>query len=207
MPAGNPFPEEPSDTRTAIMRATFDALVEYGYAGLTIDRIGEFFPKSKSLLYHHYDGKDDLLVDFLERLIERREAAFSPRADVDAQTRLERLLDGIAAPETSDADRGFSRALVELRAQAAHDEDYREHFTKSDELFREWIADIVRDGIEEGVFRSVDPEQVAATIHMLAGGILTERVTSDDPQVDAVRAELDAYLEARLLRERSDVAN
>jgi len=201
MPAGNPFPEEPSDTQTAIMKATFDALVAYGYAGLTIDRIGEFFPKSKSLLYHHYEGKDDLLLDFLERLIESREAEFSPREDVDARTRLERLLEGIAASEMSDADRGFSRALVELRAQAAHDEDYREHFTRSDQFFREWIADIVRDGIEEGVFREVDPEQVAATIHVLAGGILTERVTSDDPQVEAVRAELDAYVQARLLAE------
>ncbi|QCC50534.1 TetR/AcrR family transcriptional regulator [Halapricum salinum] len=201
MPAGNPFPEEPSDTQTAIMKATFDALVAYGYAGLTIDRIGEFFPKSKSLLYHHYEGKDDLLLDFLERLIESREAEFSPREDVDARTRLERLLEGIAASEMSDADRGFSRALVELRAQAAHDEDYREHFTRSDQFFREWIADIVRDGIEDGVFREVDPEQVAATIHVLAGGILTERVTSDDPQVEAVRAELDAYVQARLLAE------
>jgi AcrR family transcriptional regulator len=199
MPAGNPFPSEPSDTRTAIMRATFDALVEYGYAGLTIDRIGEFFPKSKSLLYHHYDGKDDLLVDFLEQVVDDYESSFGREETADAPTRLERVLDGVAAPEMDTDDEGFTRALVELRAQAAHDDDYREHFTTSGEFFRDRIAEIVEDGIEDGVFREVDPDQVAAAIHTLATGVMTERVTDDKPQIEAVRAELDAYVEERLL--------
>ncbi|QSG09820.1 TetR/AcrR family transcriptional regulator [Halapricum desulfuricans] len=199
MSAGNPFPEDAEDTRTAIMRATFDALVEYGYAGLTIDRIDEFFPKSKSLLYHHYDGKDDLLVDFLSRMIDDHETEMDREASGDARERLDRWLDAIAAPDLAEQDRGFVGALVELRAQAAHDERYREHFTRSDRFFRGVLADIIADGIEEGVFRGVDPEQVAATIHTIAGGIMTERATSDDPQVAAVRAELDAYVEARLL--------
>jgi AcrR family transcriptional regulator len=201
MPAGNPFPEEPSDTQTAIMKATFEALVEYGYAGLTIDRIDEFFPKSKSLLYHHYDGKDDLLLDFLERLIDEYEGGFGREEGADALTRLTRILDGVAAPKMREADRGFTRALVELRAQAAHDEAYREHFTTSGRFFRERIAAIVRDGSEAGTFRDVDPEQVAATLHTLATGVMTERVTDDDAQIEAVRAELDAYVEARLLTE------
>jgi AcrR family transcriptional regulator len=201
MPAGNPFPEDPSDTQTAIMKATFDALVEYGYAGLTIDRIDEFFPKSKSLLYHHYDGKDDLLLDFLEHLIDEYEGGFGRDETADALTRLNRILDGVAAPEMSVDDRGFTRALVELRAQAAHDEAYREHFTTSGHFFRDRIAAVIEDGIEEGVFCDVDPEQVAAALHTLATGVMTERVTDDDHQIEAVRAELDAYIENRLLAE------
>lgn len=203
MPAGNPFPESPSETKTAIMRATFDALVEYGYAGLTIDRIDEFFPKSKSLLYHHYEGKDDLLLDFLEQLIEEYEGSFGHDDEADAYTRLTRILDGVAEPTMNDEDVAFTRTLVELRAQAAHDAAYREHFTTSGRFFRDRIADIVADGIEEGVFREVDPDQVAATIHTMATGVMTERVTDDDPHIRAVRDELDAYVEARLLADEA----
>ncbi|MFB6188677.1 MAG: TetR family transcriptional regulator C-terminal domain-containing protein [Halapricum sp.] len=204
MPAGNPsssnpFPSDPSDTRTAIMKATFDALVEYGYAGLTIDRIDEFFPKSKSLLYHHYDGKDDLLLDFLERLLDEHEAGVGCRDDADALTRLNRILDGVTAASMDETDRGFVRALVELRAQAAHEAAYREHFTTSGAFFRDRLATIVADGIDEGVFRDVDPDQVAAMLYTLATGVMTERVTDNDPHVEAVRAELDAYVEVRLL--------
>jgi len=201
MTAGNPFPAEPSDTQTAIMKATFDALVEYGYAGLTIDRIDEFFPKSKSLLYHHYEGKDELLLDFLEHLIDEYEGGFGRDGEADAHERLTRILDGVAAPEKSEDDRGFIRALVELRSQAAHDPAYREHFTKSGQFFRERIAGVVRDGIEDGVFREVDPDQVAATIHTLATGVMAERVTDGNAQIGAVRAELNSYVETRLLVE------
>jgi len=201
MSAGNPFPEDTEDTQTTIMRATFDALVEYGYAGLTIDRIDEFFPKSKSLLYHHYDGKDELLLDFLSRMIDNREASIDHEMAGDARDRLDRWLDAAVTPELAGEELGFVRALVELRAQAAHDHRYREQFTRSDQLFRGWLADIIAEGIDEGVFRDVDPQQVASTIHVLAGGVMAERVTNDDPHVADVRAELDAYVEARLLAE------
>ena len=201
MSAGNPFAEDAEDTQTAIMRATFDALVEYGYAGLTIDRIDEFFPKSKSLLYHHYDGKDELLLDFLSRMIDNREGSIDHETSGGARERLDRWLDAAVTPELADEELGFIRALVELRAQAAHDERYREQFTRSDRLFRGWLADIIAEGIDEGVFRDVDSQQVAATIHVLTGGVMAERVTNDDPHVEDVRAELDAYVEARLLAE------
>ncbi len=199
MSAGNPFAEDPEDTQTAIMRATFDALVEYGYAGLTIDRIDEFFPKSKSLLYHHYDGKDELLLDFLSRMIDNREGSIDHEPSGGARERLDQWLDAAVTLEFADEDLGFIRALVELRAQAAHDQRYRKQFTRSDQLFRGWLADIIAEGIDEGVFRDVDSQQVAATIHVLAGGVMAERVTNDDPHVEDVRAELDAYVEARLL--------
>jgi len=201
MPAGNPFPEKPSETRVAIMKATFDALVEYGYAGLTIDRIDEFFPKSKSLLYHHYEGKDELLLDFLEHLIDEYEGGFGRDDEADAHERLTRILDGVADPKMDTGDVGFTRAIVELRAQAAHDPAYREHFTASGAFFRDRIAAVVRDGIEEGIFRDVDPDQVAAALHTLATGVMTERVTDGEAQIGAVRAELNAYVETRLLAE------
>ncbi|OYR82216.1 TetR family transcriptional regulator, partial [Halorubrum ezzemoulense] len=69
----DPF-AEPSDTRQAILGAAFRALCEHGYANVTIQRIGDEFDKSPSLVYHHYDGKDDLLIDLLGFLLDEFEA-------------------------------------------------------------------------------------------------------------------------------------
>jgi AcrR family transcriptional regulator len=82
---GSPlFDDEPADTREAIMQATYRALRAHGYARLTIQRIGDEFPKSKSLLYHHYDGKDDLLLEFLSYMLDWRESLCAePRLDVE----------------------------------------------------------------------------------------------------------------------------
>jgi AcrR family transcriptional regulator len=190
------FLDDPSDTRGAIMAATFRALSTHGYADLTIQGIGDEFEKSKSLLYHHYDGKDELLLDFLEFMLDRFEESVPP-AEPDAP---DELLDAILDHVLLAADDGdFFGAMVELRAQAAHDPAYREHFTKSDASHREGLADLVRSGVEEGVFRDVDPEATATFIHTTVLGAMVQRATADGFVGRTVRDELDAYLRSELL--------
>jgi AcrR family transcriptional regulator len=199
MPSQRFFDEEPADTREAIMQATYRALCEHGYAGLTIQRIGDEFPKSKSLLYHHYDGKDELLLDFLSFMLDRFEETIPDREYDDAREHLEAILDH-AVPADPDPERAeFRAAMVELRAQAATDEAYREHFTRNDRFFRERFATVVTQGIEEGVFREVDPERVAALLLATVHGAMQEEATTDATEAERVRAELRTYVESRLL--------
>jgi AcrR family transcriptional regulator len=192
-----PFPEDPDETRVEILQATDAALREHGYAALTIDRIGAEFSKSKSLLYHHYDGKDDLLTDYLTYLLDTFDERMGCADDADPHARLTRFLDGAFDPTVMDE--GLKSAIVELRAQGASDPEYRRHLTDHDRLFREHVADIVADGVESGVYRDVDPEQVAAMIHAISGGAMTQSTTSEEETWDAVRAELEAYFRERLL--------
>ncbi|MFD1646223.1 TetR/AcrR family transcriptional regulator [Haloarchaeobius litoreus] len=189
------------DTRAAIMRATYDALTSHGYANLTIQRIADEFEKSKSLLYHHYDGKDDLLVDFLRFMLEHWEAKAECREDQDPRTRLEGLLDRVAAVDLDEETAAFTAAMEELRGQAPHDAAYREQFTEHDRALRERFATIVETGIDDGVFHEADPERVAEFLLTTVNGIRIQRVTRDDTGgVAAARAELDEYLATRLYR-------
>ncbi|WP_336342767.1 TetR/AcrR family transcriptional regulator [Halalkalicoccus ordinarius] len=204
MTAAKFFESEPADTREAIMQATYRALCEHGYAGLTIQRIGDEFPKSKSLLYHHYEGKDELLLDFLSFMLERFEGTIPDREYDDAREHLEAILDH-ALPADLDPERAeFRAAMVELRAQAATDEAYREHFTRNDRFFRERFAAVVRRGIEEGVFREVDPDQVAATLLATVHGVMQEEATTDAAESAGIREELRTYLCSRLFAEDTE---
>ena len=198
MADAHPFTGEPATTREAIMQATFHALREHGYAGLTIQRIGDHFEKSKSLLYHHYDSKDELLLDFLEFMLAEFEQA-APDDDLPPREHLDAILDHALAAKLPDDQREFTEAMVELRAQAAHDDRYRDHFTRSDETFREELASIVREGVEAGAFRDVDPDHVASFLLTLVNGAMNQRVTVEDSRTEAVREEVDAYVESRLL--------
>lgn len=193
-----PFIDDASDTRGAIMAATFRALSTHGYADLTIQRIGDEFEKSKSLLYHHYDGKDELLLDFLEFMLDRFEETVPPEEPVGPDELLDAILDHVLL---ADDGGDFFGAMVELRAQAAHDPAYREHFTTSDAYHREGLADLVRSGVEEGVFRDVDPDATATFIHTTVLGAMVQRATADGFVGRTVRDELDAYLRSELLVE------
>ncbi|MGA9401842.1 TetR/AcrR family transcriptional regulator [Haladaptatus sp.] len=200
MTAKPSFLEDPSDTRGAIMRATYLALCKHGYADLTIQRIADEFPKSKSLLYHHYDGKDDLLLDFLGFMLEQqKERIPAKQSSGSSRDHLNAIFDRIFVTPIPDDYRDFSRAMVELRAQAAHDEKYRNHFTRSDEFFRGLLTRVIQSGIDEGTFRDVDAEEVAEFLLLIVTGAMTKRVTTNNDAIETARDELDAYVRRRLL--------
>jgi AcrR family transcriptional regulator len=191
-----------SETRTAIMRATYEALIEHGYENLTIQRIGDEFPKSKSLIYQHYDGKDEVLVALLEFLLEHFESQMSQPATGDADDCLRTVLDFVLASDPDAARTELTKVMVELRGQSPHNRVFREYFTENDHTFRREFAAIVERGVDEGVYRPVDAEAVAEFVLTVVTGATVRRATTDDAlDVAAVRRELDAYLDARVLRE------
>ncbi|MEF8772283.1 TetR/AcrR family transcriptional regulator [Halodesulfurarchaeum sp.] len=201
MVLSNSFLDDPEDTREAIMKATYEALCEHGYAGLTIARIADDFEKSKSLLYHHYDSKDELLLDFLSYMLEEFERTVPGTATKPADERLQTVFDHSLSSTPGDESLDFMRAMVELRAQAAHDDRFRDHFTDNDQVVHDKLVEILADGIEEGVFRDVDEDQVASFLLATLSGGMNQRVTSKIGQERRVMAELDRYVDAVLLTE------
>jgi len=186
------------------MEATYRALCGHGYTNLTIQRIGDEFPKSKSLVYHHYDGKDDLLLDFLAYLLEHFEAKVPREEYEDAAAHLQAVIEYVLPDDLDEERRDFTSAMIELRAQAAHDPEYREHFTRSTEFFHRRLAAIVERGIEEGVFREVDPDRVASLLLATIDGARLHRATADvEGTIPAVREELREYTRTQLLAEGS----
>lgn len=201
MPSPDPF-HDMDETQTALMRATYDALCEHGYADITIQRIGDEFPKSKSLIYQHYDSKDELLVAFLETMIEHFETEIPVEDSTDALDQLQTLLDHLLAPQLETERYEFTSAMTELRAQAPHNEAYRDHFSKSDRIIHEHIADIIRLGIDQGTFRAVDPDRTAELLHTTIDGAMLRRTTTNETaDISAIRHEIEEYIHRRLIKE------
>ncbi|RKD93728.1 TetR/AcrR family transcriptional regulator [Halopiger aswanensis] len=195
------FAAATDDTHAQMMQATYEALRKHGYSELTIQRIGDEFPKSKSLIYQHYDSKDELLVAFLEYLLEQFEADLPIGDDFEnAKEHLEMLIEYALPNEFGDDHLDFARAVEALRGQAPHDEAYQEQFAATDAFYRRLTADVIRVGIEQGVFRDVDPEQTAAFIVASVHGARNQRVTADTAApVRAARRELEQYIRTRLV--------
>lgn len=197
--------EEPGDTHEEVMAATYRALCAHGYAGLTIQRIADEFPKSKALLYHHYESKDDLLLEFLSFMLERFESSVPDEEYDDAGDQLSALVEHVFPDDPDGERREFASAMVELQAQAASDPAYREHFTHSSRFFHDRAVEIVERGIEEGVFREVDPDRVATFLTTAIDGSRFRRATADvEETIPALRAEIEAYLDARVFAEAGE---
>ena len=201
-----PFAGEPADTRERIMQATFETIQERGFAGLSIQQIADRAGLSKSSVYHFYENKDELLLAFLDAMLDRFGV---PLGVIDAPPRdalwahLDFALAGLetgSLPPIDDGnvDLGSGRPYVELRSQGTYDEAYRDRFTEMDGTLRDRLATIIERGIDSGEFRDVDAARTAEFLLTVMLGGLFRRATSDGVDTDVVREELEIILQERL---------
>jgi len=120
-------------SKQEIMEATYKALSKHGYADLSIQRIADECDKGKSLIYYHYEDKQDLMLSFIDYMQKGLEASHKEVMDLPEDQQLDRMLD-ITLGLEDDERWKFQSALLELRAQATHDPKFAEKFSEMDEL-------------------------------------------------------------------------
>ncbi|QLH84642.1 TetR/AcrR family transcriptional regulator [Halosimplex pelagicum] len=186
-----------SEPETEIMRATYRALREHGYADLTIKRIAEEYGKSTAAVHYHYDTKDELLVAFLDYLLERFVDTIRDVETTDPHQRLDLLLDElIFAPEEH---RDLAVAMLEMRSQAPYKPDFRERFRGNDEYIRYMIKAVINHGIDEGEFDDVDADHVTRGLMTIVDGARTRAVVLDeDGALETARRTAQEYVDATL---------
>jgi AcrR family transcriptional regulator len=192
------FFQNPEDTREEMLEATFYALRRHGYADLTISKIGNELGKSQSVIYYHYENKDELLVDLLDYMLEQVENQVPPPSK-SPEEYIKIIIDEIFGSNSNSVR--VSQVVIELRAQAAHNDDYTRLFRKSDSLIQSQIARTIQAGVNEGVFDVDDTSQTAALFHTVLIGIQAEQITSDDKTIDHVKDEFQRYVEQCLFSE------
>ncbi|OIB58339.1 TetR/AcrR family transcriptional regulator [Natrialba sp. SSL1] len=180
-----------SDVREEIMRATYEALCEHGYSELTAQSIADRTDKSKSLLFYHYDSKEELVAEFVEYLVDWFDERAVETASLSPVDRLATIVDWFLYGSSNDHDerQSFHTAMLELRTQAPYHEPYRENLRKSDDYLRNLFEEILQDGIEAGQFVDHDTEEMATLLMATLDGARIRQLTLDrDSYVDQVRS-------------------
>ncbi|SMO64546.1 TetR/AcrR family transcriptional regulator [Halorubrum cibi] len=191
-----------SDADEEIMRATYRALREHGYADLTIKRIAAEYGKSTAAIHYHYETKDDLLAAFLEYILDRFVAAIHDVETTDPERRLDLLLDKLLVDAEDHYD--LLVAMLEMRSQAPYKEAFGERFRRNDEYVRYLLRTVIDDGIAEGVFADADAERVASALMTIVDGARTRAAVLEDPtELAAARRVTDEYVTATLLADES----
>lgn len=144
-------------SKQEIMEATYTALSKHGYAGLSIQKIADESEKAKSAIYYHYDDKEDLMLAFLNFIGENVRQGHSELEGKPAQEKLDEMLD-MSLGIGNDKLWSFRKALLEMRAQAPHNEDFATKFREIDSAMMDKISGILDDlGVES-------PQQTAKLV-------------------------------------------
>jgi AcrR family transcriptional regulator len=165
--------EVPEEARKEVASAVRIALAKHGYADLTTSQIAKETEKSEAFLFYHYDTKDDLVTAFLEDSIGWLDMRLKLTAD-ELETpddRLRALCDIMLALDSPRAMQGIHIAVMELLSHAPHNETLQEPLRVHQDYVRDRLAEEVRAGIEQGIYRDdVDPEAVASFLQMTLDG-------------------------------------
>jgi AcrR family transcriptional regulator len=157
-------------SKDEVMEATCDAFRKHGYADLSIQKIADELGSGKSLIYYHFDDKEDLMESFLDYMIEWIKEYLDSLEDYDDP--LDELLStGIGSNQQIWELR---KALFELRGRAPYNQKYAEKFQEIDALLLESIEQMLRE-------KDVDnPEDSAKIVYSVFEGLVSRKMAGTD---------------------------
>lgn len=180
-----------------ILDATYLALCEHGYAGLTIQNIADESDRSKATIHYHYDSKEELLAALLDDLYERYADRLDAADGDTARQRLDALVDVLLADEPP-LDRAFHTAVLSVTARAPHDDAMQERVTAFDRRLFETLRDVVAAGVDADEFDDrVDPAVAAERLATTIKGAQLRRFGADR-STERCRDAVDGLVEAQL---------
>jgi len=169
---------DPERTAAAILEAGIAEFSQHGYDGARVDGIARRAHVNKRMLYHYYGGKDGLYVAVLEgryaaiRAAER-ELDLSRREPIEAMRQLVLFTWNyyIEHPE-------FLAILAVENQHKARFLTRSDHIVEMNSPLIEAIAEVLRRGEAEGVFRAgVDPVELYISMASLGAFYLSNRWT------------------------------
>ncbi|MFC8413046.1 MULTISPECIES: TetR family transcriptional regulator C-terminal domain-containing protein [Streptomyces] len=190
-----------------IVRETVRLIAEHGFHAVRVADIARACATSSAAIHYHFPGRAELLEAAVRWCMDEdtaRRAALIAEAD-DAAAELRQLV-ALQTPRTAQQRRQWA-VWLDLWAEAArstavgrlHSEYYRQ--------WRETVADVVRRGVAQGVFRAgTDPQAAALTLTALIDGLATHVLSvsgpSADRAADAMHTALTAHITHTILAPR-----
>lgn len=181
------------ETRNAIIEAAGTLFAQQGYTGTGVAGICEAAGVSKGAFYHHFATKQEvflaLLNDWLDNLNQAMQQVIDGQREVpDALMYLASL-----GKLLFMAGEKHLSILMEFWEQARHDPESWKAAGAPYERYQQFLARIIRKGVEEGSLRDVDPDDVARLIIAVATGLMLQGVM--DVEQEAWGQTVEKYVE------------
>ncbi|MFJ9111309.1 TetR family transcriptional regulator C-terminal domain-containing protein [Streptomyces sp. NPDC102283] len=203
-PPRPPSPPPEGGRPLQIVRETVRLIAERGFHAVRVADIAAACHTSTAAIHYHFPGRDELLEAAVRWCMDEDTRR---RAEATAGTRHAgeelRLLIELQTPRTEQQRRQWC-VWLDLWAEAARSTTVgRLHV----EYYRQWrgtVADVIRRGVEQGVFRPVDADGTALALTALIDG-LASQVLATEPGLpgtgaqamhDALVSHVDACLTA-----------
>lgn len=189
--------------RQAILAAAMEVFIGKGYQSSTINDIATRAEISVGAIYRYFPTKGDLILALVEQKLGRVPELFArlTEGEGDPWKRLERAVD-LFTSALRFKHPATGRLLLVTLAEAVQDGEVRRGLQARFAGLVEYLEAIVKDGVEQGLFRTdVDPLALVTLLLCMGDGVAVYWVI-DTPQMDlrAMRQSILAMLRAYLVK-------
>jgi AcrR family transcriptional regulator len=188
-------------TRTLLIDAAGHLFATQGYDRTSVETIIKHAGVSKGAFYHHFSSKEEILDAVTEFIVadamhELRDAVAD--TSVNATVRLNRFLN--ASKVWRLAHFGLWREVVAVLLRDENAPMLRKIQALATSLCVPLLADIIRQGIDEGVFDPPNPEETARLILQLSlttqgAQLRTQLLEMSEEALGALQQRADLFIE------------
>ena len=177
MPKGIPLTEEMQEKRREeIFAASVHLFLKNGFNETSLREIAEAAGIGKSTLYDYYKTKDDILVSYYEKEIEKTISLAKEvyLQDLKNREKLTRIMQNHLAYILKNK-KHFWRLSMEAQRLSI---DSQNRVQAKRYVYQDLLRQVVEDGIQAGEFRPINPQIVARSIlNLLTVAAFTTRPT------------------------------
>lgn len=197
--ASAPRADEP-EARERILRAATELIASDGIDEVRIARVANRARASTALVHHYFSTREELLAQALLQSFELAADERFGAGPAAASSATEGLAIAIeeCLPTPGEGEREWV-LWVELWLRAAREPELRPVAGQMYESYREWVARVIRRGVESGEFRQADPDEVADLAMALFDGLGVRALIRDPAMsLDRARVAVAKWLGAQL---------
>ena len=189
--------------RDQLLEKAAQIFAQNGYEGTTIQQVIDALGVSKGAFYHYFSSKEDLLDAVAERMTREGLAAFAPILQDRTVSALDRFINYLNQSRQWRLNRmGLIGAMLRMLHRDENAIIRQKINRRVVETLRPLLAELVADGVAQGVFNTPDPSEAAAMLLEL-GNVYVETTVplmldaaKQDGGADLIERRIVFYLDA-----------
>jgi AcrR family transcriptional regulator len=185
------------ERRRSLVQAAYKLIAESGFERLRTRDVAARVGVNIATLHYYFPHKEDLIRGVVEYLLKQFMTAYLPGSPFEMKTPLEQIRGELAEMQYLVQEKpDMFIVLDELILRSLHDPAIHNMITWLDEGWHTYLERVIRDGIEQGMFRAdLDPGSAATWMILLTKGTTLHYMTNPEAvDFDRIKAEVEHWL-------------
>jgi AcrR family transcriptional regulator len=185
------------ERRRSLVQAAYQLIAESGFERLRTRDVATRVGVNIATLHYYFPHKEDLIRSVVEYLLQQFMTAYLPGSPFEMRTPLERIRGELAEMQYLLQEKpDMFIVLDELILRSLHDPAIHNMITWLDERWHSYLEQVIRDGIEQGLFSAdLDPGSAATWMIILTKGTTLHYITNPEAiDFDRIKAEVEHWL-------------